>query len=75
MNSDPSITCGVCSTTSPLLDWKGAEGAELRSNRYQCPRCSYAFERRLLSDRYGIPRIHLKRVDAELALAPSLPRT
>jgi hypothetical protein len=63
----PSITCGRCRTTSTLEDWKGPVGAELTANRFQCPKCAWAFERRVAM-RYGQHVIKCQSVDPELAL-------
>lgn len=65
---DPSITCGRCSETSQIDQWKGAPGAELPANRFECPKCSCAFERRAVIY-HGEHRLALVPVDSELPLA------
>lgn len=65
---DPSITCGRCAATSPLDRWKGPAGAEFPPNRFQCPKCAWSFERRLVV-RHGQHVIRCVAVDPELSLA------
>ena len=64
---EPSITCGRCAATAPLDQWKGPAGAELPPNRFQCPRCSWAFERRVVF-RSGLNVIRCIAVPPELPL-------
>ena len=43
-----SITCGQCGATSTIDEWTTtAVAGELPRNMYQCPKCRYAFERRM----------------------------
>jgi hypothetical protein len=67
--NEPVITCGRCAASAPLDQWKGLAGAELPANRFQCPACSWAFERRATRNKYGFPNINLVTVDSELPLA------
>ena len=64
---DPSITCGRCAASAPLDKWKGPAGAELPANRFQCPACSWAFERRVVI-RYEQHVVRCVAVDPELSL-------
>jgi hypothetical protein len=67
--SDVTITCAKCAAVSPFDSWKGPRGAELPPNRFQCPRCAWAFERKPKTDRWGSHRIALTPVNPELPLA------
>jgi len=53
---------------SRLDQWKGPAGAELPPNRFQCPKCAWAFERRV-AIRYGQTVVRCVAVDPELSLA------
>lgn len=68
MNGEPTITCGQCRKTSSLAAWKGPTGAEHQANRFQCPSCHAAWERRMETDRWGRSAMQWVPVDAELPL-------
>lgn len=68
MNGEPTITCGMCCKTSSLEAWKGPAGAKHPANRFQCPSCHAAWERRMKTDSWGRSAMQWVQVDAELPL-------
>lgn len=64
---EPSITCGRCAASAPVDQWKGPIGAEFPPYRFQCPACSWAFERRAALW-HGKLVVRCVAVDPELSL-------
>lgn len=66
--NDVTVTCAKCGAPSSLAAWKGPKGAELPSNKFQCPVCTWAFERRPGVKR-GLHVVECVEIDRELPLA------
>jgi hypothetical protein len=65
-HSDPCISC-TCGHADTIDAWTSTPiNGELPRGVYQCPKCSKAFKRQGVTDRWGTHRIELQPVEARL---------